>query len=102
MIRCEYIDLNGKKQVCDLDSMVDIVRGQSKKKRGWVALIVFDPASNKFIELRDSPPDPKGYSKDEAEEIDDNYILNNFNLKKENISFIRRNPSVWVFIDLNN
>ena len=40
MISCEYVDLDGKKQFCDLDAVVDIVRGQSQKKSGWVALIV--------------------------------------------------------------
>lgn len=101
MISCEYVDLSGQKQGYDLDAVVDIVRGQSQKKIGWVALIVFDPASNKFIELRDSPPDPRGNSKSEAEEIDESYILNHFQLDQGNISSIRKHSADWVFIDLN-
>jgi len=100
MISCEYVDLSGKKQAYDLDSVVDIVRGQSQKKSGWVALIVFDPASNKFIELRDSPADARGSSKDEAEEIDESYVLSHFQLEQGDISSIRGNSTGWVFIDL--
>ncbi len=101
MINCEYVDLDGQKQTYDLDAVVDIVRGKSQKKSDWVALIVFDPASSKFIELRDSPPDPRGNSKDEAEEIDESYLLSHFQLGQLDISSIRGNPTGWVFVDLN-
>ncbi|TBW44761.1 hypothetical protein EZI54_23715 [Marinobacter halodurans] len=101
MITCDYFDLAGNRQSYDLDAVVDIVRGESSKKAGWVALIVFEPASKKFIELRDSPPDPRGNSKDEAEEVDENYVVSNFQLSESDIDAIKNDSSDWTFIDLN-
>jgi hypothetical protein len=101
MIIFDYTDLTGLKQTYDLDAVIDIIRGKSHKKEGWIALIVFDQASNKFIELRDSPPDPKGNSKDEAEEVDSIYITSHFSVNERDIEIIRKDPSQWVFIDMS-
>lgn len=102
MITCDYLDSSGTLQSYNLDSVVDIVRGKSRKKIGWTALIVFDPESKKFIELRDSPPDPRGNSKDEAEEVQESYIISNFELNESDIYQIRKKSFEWFFIDLLN
>lgn len=101
MITCDYLDLTGNVQFYDLDAVVDIVRGESPKKTGWVALIVFEPGSKKFIELRDSPPDPRGNSKDEAEEVEESYVVSNFQLSESDINAIKKGSSDWIFIDFN-
>jgi len=100
MIECEYLDLSGNKKSYDLDSVVEVIRGKSHKRQGWKALVIFNPSSENFIELRDSPPDPRGYSKDEAEEVNEDYLVNNFDLDEKAITSIKHNPKTWVFIDL--
>jgi hypothetical protein len=100
MISCEYRDLAGNIQHYDLDSVVDIVRGLSSIEAGWIALIVFEPRSRKFIELRDSAPDPRGNSRSEAEEVESSYLVNNFRLSEKDVDSIKNNYGDWKFIDL--
>lgn len=97
---CKYLGIDGVERLLDLDNVIDIVRGSSKKKVGWSALIVFDPISKSFVELRDSPPDVKGYSKDEAEEVTVSYISLAFSIDERQVLNIRNNPDSWQFVDL--
>ena len=97
---CKYIGVDGTEKSLDLDNVIDIARGPSKRKPGWIALIVFEPDSRDFVELRDSPPDVKGNSKDEAEEVTAAYIATAFKIDEKLISRIEKNPHDWRFIDL--
>ncbi len=100
MMPLKYLGTEGVEKMLDLDNVVDIARGPSKKKLGWSALIVFEPDSESFIELRDSPPDVKGNSRDEAEEVTATYISSAFNIDERLVLEIKNNPSDWRFVDL--
>ncbi|MCF8069328.1 MAG: hypothetical protein K9L30_12150 [Desulfobacterales bacterium] len=100
MMPCKYLGIDGVEKMLDLDNVVDIVRGDSKKKIGWSALIVFDPSSKTFVELRDSPPDVKGNSEDEAEEVTPSYISSAFNIDEKLVLDIENNIKEWRFVDL--
>lgn len=93
---CKYLALNGEQDIFDLDSVIDVVRGKSPVKTGWTALIVYQPESKKFIELRDSPQDFRGNSKDEAEEVTPEYVAKEFEI---NSDFFLKNIKNWNFID---
>jgi hypothetical protein len=99
MIEYEYLDLNGDRQNFDLDQVIEVVRGNSQKRIGWISLIVFEPTSGVFIELRDSPPDPRGNSKDEAEQVDEDYLTSSFSIDNKSLHNIRSNPTGWSFIE---
>jgi hypothetical protein len=99
MTPCRYIKQDGEESIFDLDNVVDIVRGYSHKKEGWTSLIIFDLKTQKFIELRDSPPDIKGNSKDEAEEVSSDYLQSFFGIKENDLIRIKKAPTDWQFID---
>jgi len=96
---CKYDSLSGDRRTTDLDLVVDIVRGYSAKRPQWAATLIFDPESRAFIELRDSPPDVRGNSEDEAEEVDAEYMVSAFGLEFTQISSIVSNPYEWKWID---
>lgn len=100
MMPCKYLSIDGVEKTLDLDTVIDIARGASKKKIGWSALIVFDPHSKTFVELRDSPQDVRGNSKDEAEEVTVSYISSAFNIDIKIVSDIENNLEEWRFVDL--
>ncbi len=100
MMPLKYVGTDGAEKMLDLDDVIDIARGPSKKKIGWSALIVFDPKSESFVELRDSPPDVKGNSRDEAEEVAASYISSAFNIDEGQVLTVRNNPGSWRFVDL--
>ncbi len=80
MIPLKYVDLKGEKQVTDIDSLVDIVRGPSGRQYGWRALITYAPREGMFLELRDAPPDVRGESRSETEEVSAGYVESTFGL----------------------
>jgi hypothetical protein len=82
----------------DLDAVFDIIRTCSVEKPGWMCLVVFDPISKEFIELRDSPPDYRGNSKDEAVEATKK-MLHSYGLSEDQLSLIQKNPTNWKIID---
>lgn len=100
MIEIEFTDMDGNDRPLDLDSVVDIARGASQKKEGWKALVVYDPSSARFIELRDSPPDARGNSLDEAEEVSIEYVIGAFPVSPADIKMIKRSTAEWRFIDV--
>lgn len=100
MMPLKYLGVDGVEAILDLDGVVDIARGPSKKKIGWSALIVFDPKSESFVELRDSPSDVKGNSRDEAEEVTVSYISSSFSIDERKILEVRNNPNGWKLVDL--
>lgn len=101
MMPCTYTTLHGQQAIFDLDGVIDVVRGASPKKAGWTALIVYQAETEKFIELRDSPQDLRGNSKDEAEEVPIDYVAREFGIDSQTLKGILLNPSGWIFIDRN-
>lgn len=99
MIPLKYIDLKGENQVTDIDSLVDVVRGPSGKQQGWRALITYAPSEGVFLELRDAPPDVRGDSRSETEEVTSNYVQVTFGLTPAQISQLRNGPRDWVLIE---
>jgi hypothetical protein len=91
MAPCEFRAANGTTQVLDLDAVVDIVAGQSKRKPGWSALVVLEPFSLVFVELRDGPQDFRGDCESEAEEVDDTYLAHAFSLSAADLFALRAN-----------
>ncbi len=97
-----YSDFRGKKQPMDLDNVIRILRGWSALKSGWMAYVIYIPASGAFVELLSSPPDIRGNSKEDAVQIDDDYLKATFGVTDDQLSFIRLGPLRWVFLDLRN
>ena len=100
MMPCKYRGIDGVERILDLDSVIDIAKFPSKKKKGWEALIVYDPVSKSFVELRDSPPDIRGNSKDEAEEVTVKYLADALKVGEIKIMQIKSDPSRWRFTEI--
>ncbi len=94
-----YISLKGRKKTFDLDSVVDFVAGKSGKRPEWKALIVYVVVDSIFIELRDAPPDLRGNSKSESEEVTEDYLVQNFSVTHDQIKVFKLDPKQWQFID---
>ncbi|MEW8349151.1 MAG: hypothetical protein AB2689_09810 [Candidatus Thiodiazotropha taylori] len=99
MMTCNYTAKSGEFVEFDLDAVFDLVGGNSKIRNSWSALIIFIPNTETFIELRSSPQDVRGNSDDEAEEVDEKYIQNTFDLSLKQIGEFRKCPQKWRFID---
>jgi hypothetical protein len=99
MMPSDYVMLDGKSGTLDLDAVYDVVGGESGKRDGWSALIVFDPASGNFVELRSSPPDVRGGSADEAEAVPELYVTDQFGLPADALARVRSQPAAWNFKD---
>lgn len=99
MIRCDYTTENGRKVVFDLDSVIDVAIGFSKKRQGWTATLIYVPETRAFVELRSSPQDIRGNSKEEAEEVSSAYISEAFAIDSEGLTRVKSNPSSWQLID---
>jgi len=99
MMPCDYVKLDGSSGLLDLDAVHDVVGGESGKRDGWSALIIFDPDSDSFVELRSSPPDVRGGSADEAEVVSEQYLTEQFGLDAGQIEGVRSRPSGWTFMD---
>ncbi|OHD03522.1 MAG: hypothetical protein A3H25_08460 [Sphingomonadales bacterium RIFCSPLOWO2_12_FULL_63_15] len=102
MMPCDYQALDGSVVMMDIDTVYDVVNGQSGKRAEWTALIVFDPQSRSFVELRSSPPDIRGGSAGEAEAVSESYIAAHFGLEVDQLQGIRNHPQDWVFVDRRN
>lgn len=90
MMHGTYLDAAGIERDCDLDALKVVARGVSLIRQGWSGLLAFYPATRAFIELRSSPPNIRGDSKDEATEVDDEYIERAYGLTKKALEEIRR------------
>ncbi len=100
MMPSDFVATNGTTKSFDLDNVYEIVRGYSGKCKGWTSLVVYEPMHDVFIELRSSPPDIRGNSKDEAEEVLRAYIVKSYGLGEGEIAMIRSKPSRWRLVDL--
>lgn len=98
MMPCDYKALNGTTMKLDLDAVYDVALGYSARQKGWTATLVFDPATSSFVELRSSPPDYRGNSVEEAEEVTDQYVCEHFSLEAGQLISIRNNPSAWKLV----
>ena len=99
MMPSDYQALDGSTQVFDLDEVVSIFDGQSQTRPGWNALLVYVPRSKVFIELRSSPPNVHGDSDDEAQEVSEQTLLEDYRITPAMCAQIRQNPRAWVLID---
>jgi len=99
MMPCKFAALDGSVGELDLDSVFDVVLGYSARRAGWTATIVYEPASGSFVELRSSPPDYRGNSAEEAEEVTEQYMHDAFRLDDGQLGAVRRAPDQWVLIN---
>lgn len=102
MIACKYIGLDGVERHLDLDASIDVVKGRSFRRTGWMSLIVYDPQSERFVDLCDAPPDFRGNSKYVCEEISEADLTSHFSISMREICDIRRNPSGWNILRHSN
>ncbi len=100
MMPSDFVDRDGTTKSFDLDNVYEIVRGFSGKCKGWTSLVVYEPTHDVFIELRSSPPDIRGNSKDEAEEVLSAYIAKSYGLGDGEIAVARLKPTEWRLVDL--
>jgi hypothetical protein len=100
MMPSTYISLDRREVGMDLDNVFEVVRGYSKKRPGWLCLIVYVPETRAFVELRDAPADVRGNSRDEAEEVTDGYLASGYGLTTKAIESIRLSPAEWNLMDL--
>lgn len=96
----DFVAVDGTTKSFDLDNVYEIVRGFSGMRRGWTSLVVYEPTHGAFIELRSSPPDIRGNSKDEAEEVLPTYIEKSYGLSKAEINLARAKPNEWRLVNL--
>lgn len=96
---CNFTALDGSIQQLDLDSVFDVVLGYSFHRPKWTATVVFDPVRGSFVELRSAPPDYRGNSADEAEEISDQYMIDAFQLSATQLDEVRRAPAKWLLVN---
>jgi hypothetical protein len=99
MIPCDYTSENGRKVTFDLDAVIDVAIGYSKKRHGWTATLIYIPESTAFVELRSSPQDIRGISKEEAEEVSSSYISETFAIDNEGLNRVKSDPGSWQLID---
>ena len=97
MMPCNYKAIDGLMHTIDLDCVVDVVAGM--RHDGWSAIVVFEISTRKFVELRSSPPDVRGYSAEESEEVDETYIQKTYALSERDLASFRSAPRVWRFVD---
>lgn len=89
MMHGTYVDTNGVVCDYDLDALKVVAQGSSLINRGWSGLLAFYPQGNVLIELRSSPPNPRGDSKGEASEVDDQYAMDAYHVTAEMLNKIR-------------
>jgi hypothetical protein len=99
LVPCRYLSKDGTFQVLDLDAVFDLVCGSSGRGPNWTATIVYVPAKRTFVELRSSPPDVRGNSTEEAEEVEPDYIRNAFGLSDAQLQTFLAAPGTWQTIE---
>src|SRR3954453_17771929 len=99
MMPSDFVDLTGRRRKFDLDSVYEVVRGDSKARPGWTSNVVYEPKLKKFIEVRSSPQDVRGSSADEAEEVTVEYISDAYGLSEQELGRLSQGPHLWKLID---
>ncbi|NEX93547.1 hypothetical protein [Caulobacter sp. 17J65-9] len=87
-----YTDLRGVRTSMDLDAAVDFIGGVGARS-GWLALVIYIPEQSAFIEVRDG-------SAPEAEQVSEQYLVENFAVSAAQIRAVKQAPAKWEFIDL--
>jgi hypothetical protein len=100
MMPCSYISLTKVQRTLDLDSVIDVALGYSSRRPRWTATLVFDPESEAFVELRSAPPDVRGNSADEAEEVDAAYMTSTLGLQPNQLAAVVERPESWKLLSL--
>jgi hypothetical protein len=100
MMESDFLASDGIVRKFDLDSVHEIVRGTSGLYPKWNSIIVFDPSSKAFIEVRSSPPDIRGNRDDEAVEVGASYLRAHYGLSEEQLVNAMTNPTDWRLINL--
>lgn len=100
MMPSDFIAADGTIKTFDLDNVYEIIRGFSEMRKGWTSLVIYEPTHRAFIELRSSPPDIRGTSQDEAEEVSATYITKGYGLSQGEVNTARLKPTEWRLIDL--
>jgi hypothetical protein len=95
----EYRALDGSTVAFDLDDVVHVVKGYSRLKQGWQSFIVYVVPTRSFLELRSSPPDYKGNSADEVEEVTERYVCDTFQIEPAQVSALRASPRKWQLVN---
>ena len=95
----KFVSTNGTEKEFDLDNVYEIIRGYCQKNERWTSMVIFEPKSRTFIELRSSPADVRGVSKDEAEEVSVSYVSNAYGISIEDLDIAQKNPKEWTLID---
>lgn len=95
----KYTALNGQEVAYDLDDVVRVVKGYSRIRQGWPSLIVYDGAARSLVELRSSPPDYKGNSAEEAEEVTEQYVRDSFQIEPDQLRQLRAAPRDWQMLN---
>ncbi|GHC99132.1 hypothetical protein GCM10007320_55450 [Pseudorhodoferax aquiterrae] len=95
----EYRSLDGSTVAFDLDDVVQVAKGYSQLKKGWHSFIVYDVPTRAFIELRSSPPDYKGNSADEVEEVTEQYVCATLLIEPSRLSALRASPRKWQLVN---
>ena len=98
MMPCKFTDASGREATLDLDNVVDVADGWSRLRDGWQALLVYDPAGHRFVELQSTVPGVRGNSADEALEVAPEYVRETFGLTDVELQQLRRNPRRWRFL----
>lgn len=99
MMPCNFTALDGSIKEFDLDTVFDVVLGYSAHRPKWTATVVFDPSRGSFVELRSAPPDYRGNSAEEAEEVSDQYMDDAFQLSATQLDAVRRAPAKWILVN---
>jgi hypothetical protein len=98
----DFVAFDRSTKTFDLDTVTMIARGFSGKRHGWTGTIVYEPGHDTMIELRSSPPDVRGGSDDEAEEVSPDYIAEQYGLSKGDIAKAQEDPASWKVVDLRS
>lgn len=99
MMQDKYTALDGGTVSFDLDDVVEVAKGFSQLKEGWHSFIVYNVPTRSLVELRSSPPDYKGNSADEAEEVTEEYVCDTFQLEPAQMSELRATPRRWQLVN---
>lgn len=95
-----YTAIDGTTVHFDLDDVIDVAIGFSRKRPQWTSTLIFVLATGAFVELRSSPQDFRGNSQEEAEEASPQYLFATYRLTEENLKYIQKHPNKWTFMDM--
>jgi hypothetical protein len=93
MMHGTFTSIDGSVLDIDMDRLKVICQGKSAIKPGWSAMLVHSPDYDTLIELRDSPPDIRGFSNSESTEVTVEYALEAYQLSEDQLREKVRRPT---------